>query len=96
MLQAAILGFGTVGGGVAEVLTMNKDLLAKKIGQPMELKYILDIREFPDSPFADKIVHDFAVIENDDEVKFVAECIGGATLAYEFVKRCLQIGRAHV
>ncbi len=93
MIYAAVLGFGTVGGGVAEVLTMNKDLLAKKIGQPMELKYILDIREFPDSPFADKIVHDFAVIENDDDVKFVAECIGGATLAYEFVKRCLLAGK---
>lgn len=93
MIYAAVLGFGTVGGGVAEVLTMNKDLLAKKIGQPMELKYILDIREFPDSPFADKIVHDFAVIENDDDVKIVAECIGGATLAYEFVKRCLLAGK---
>ena len=93
MIYAAVLGFGTVGGGVAEVLTMNKDLLAGKIGQPMELKYILDIREFPDSPFADKIVHDFAVIEQDESVKIVAECIGGATLAYEFVKRCLLAGK---
>ena len=93
MIYAAVLGFGTVGGGVAEVLTMNKDLIAKKVGQPVELKYILDIREFPDSPFADKIVHDFAVIENDENVKLVAECIGGATLAYEFVKRCLLAGK---
>ena len=93
MIYAAVLGFGTVGGGVAEVLTMNKDLIAKKVGQPVELKYILDIREFPDSPFADKIVHDFAVIEQDEDVKIVAECIGGATLAYEFVKRCLLAGK---
>ena len=93
MLHAAILGFGTVGGGVAEVLSMNQDLLTKKVGQPIQLKYILDIRDFPDSPFADKIVHDFSVIEADPEVQLVAECIGGATLAYEFVKRCLLAGK---
>ncbi len=93
MLQAAVLGFGTVGSGVVEVLTTNADLLTKKIGRPLNLKYILDTREFPGSPFADKIVHDFSVIENDDQVKIVAECIGGATIAYEFVKRCLLAGK---
>lgn len=93
MLHAAILGFGTVGSGVAEVLTMNKEILTKKIGQELNLKYVLDTREFPDSPFVDKIVHDFAVIEQDPEVKLVAECIGGATIAYEFVKRCLLAGK---
>lgn len=93
MLNTAILGFGTVGSGVAEVLTMNKDRLAKKVGQELNLKYILDTREFPGSPFEDKIIHDFAVIEKDPEVQLVAECIGGATIAYEFVKRCLQAGK---
>ena len=93
MIHAAIMGFGTVGSGVAEVLTANADLLAKKIGQPLKVKYILDTREFPGSPFVDKIVHDFSVIEKDDEVKIVAECIGGATIAYEFVKRCLLAGK---
>ena len=93
MLQVAILGFGTVGSGVAEVLTMNKKALAKKIGQELEVKYILDTREFPGSPFASKVVHDFALIEQDQEVKLVAECIGGATIAYEFVKRCLLAGK---
>ena len=93
MLYAAILGFGTVGSGVAEVLTMNKDLLAKKAGQEIALKYILDTREFPGNPFEDKLIHDFAVIEQDPEVTLVAECIGGATIAYEFVKRCLQAGK---
>ena len=93
MLYAAILGFGTVGSGVAEVLTMNKDLLAKKAGQEIALKYILDTREFPGNPFEDKLVHDFSIIEQDPEVTLVAECIGGATIAYEFVKRCLQAGK---
>ena len=93
MIHAAILGFGTVGSGVAEVLTMNKDLLSKKAGQQINVKYILDTREFPGNPFEAKIVHDFALIENDPDVSVVAECIGGATIAYEFVKRCLQAGK---
>lgn len=93
MIYAAILGFGTVGSGVAEVLTMNKDLLAKKAGEEIELKYILDTREFPGNPFEPRIVHDFACIEQDPDVSVVAECIGGATIAYEFVKRCLQAGK---
>lgn len=93
MLNAAILGFGTVGSGVAEVLTMNKDLLAKKAGQEIHLKYILDTRDFPGNPFEDKVIHDFTVIEQDPEVQLVAECIGGATIAFEFVKRCLQAGK---
>ena len=62
MLYAAILGFGTVGSGVAEDLTMNKELLAKKAGQSIELKYILDPRDFPGNPFEAKIIHDFALI----------------------------------
>lgn len=93
MLNVAILGFGTVGSGVAEVLTMNKDLMAKKVGQEVNVKYILDTREFPGSPFEDKIIHDFALIEKDPEVQLVAECIGGATIAYEFVKKCLLSGK---
>ena len=93
MIHAAILGFGTVGSGVAEVLTTNKELLAKKAGQEIALKYILDTREFPGNPFEDKVIHDFSVIEQDPQVQVVAECIGGATIAYEFVKRCLQAGK---
>ncbi len=93
MLNVAVLGFGTVGSGVAEVLTMNKEAIAKKVGQEVDVKYILDTREFPGSPFEDKIIHDFNVIEADPEVQLVAECIGGATIAYEFVKRCLLAGK---
>lgn len=92
-MNAAILGFGTVGSGVAEVLSANKALIAKKTGEELNLKYILDTREFPDSPFADSVIHDFALIEQDADVQVVAECIGGATIAYEFVKRCLKAGK---
>ncbi len=93
MINAAVLGFGTVGSGVVEVLTMNKDLIAKKVGQEINVKYIVDTREFPDSPFVDRIIHDFSVVEQDPSVQLVAECIGGATIAYEFVKRCLLAGK---
>ena len=93
MIHAAVLGFGTVGSGVAEVLENSKEILAKKLGQELNLKYILDTRDFPGNPFADKIIHDFTVIEQDPEVRLVAECIGGATIAYEFVKRCLLAGK---
>ncbi len=93
MINAAVLGFGTVGSGVVEVLTMNKELIAKKVGQEVNVKYIVDTREFPDSPFVDRIIHDFSVVEQDASVQLVAECIGGATIAYEFVKRCLQAGK---
>ena len=93
MINIAILGFGTVGSGVAEVLTINKDLLAKKAGQELQVKYILDTRDFPDSPFADKIIHDFSCIEQDPDVQIVVECIGGASVALDFVRRSLLAGK---
>ncbi|MBE6955024.1 MAG: homoserine dehydrogenase [Ruminococcaceae bacterium] len=93
MVQVAILGFGTVGSGVAEVLTQNADAIARKAGGDVRVKYILDTRDFPDSPFSDLVVHDFSVIESDPEVQVVAECIGGATVAYDFVRRSLLAGK---
>lgn len=93
MLYAAVLGFGTVGGGVAEVLEMNRALMARRLGQEIEIKYILCRSEHPDSPHARKIVHDFSVIEADPEVTLVAECIGGATVAYDYVRRSLLAGK---
>ena len=66
MIKTAIMGYGTIGSGVAEVLEQNKDVIAKQAGQEVELKYVLDLREFPDRPVADKIVHDFKVIEQDE------------------------------
>lgn len=93
MVHVAILGFGTVGGGVAEVLTNNAAVLSKKVGEEINLKYILDTRDFPGSPFESKLTHNFEDILNDPEVKVVAECIGGATIALEFVKKLLAAGK---
>ena len=93
MVQVAILGFGTVGSGVAEVLTQNRAVLAEKAGEEIRLKYILDTREFPGSPFEAQLTHNFEDIFNDPEVKVVAECIGGATIALEFVKKLLAAGK---
>ena len=95
-MKVAIMGFGTVGSGVAEVLAGNAASIEKKAGEPVEVKYILDLREFPDSPFADRIVHDFSVIENDPEVTVVAECIGGARIAREYTLRALRAGKSVV
>ena len=95
-MNVAILGFGTVGSGVADMLTQNKSRLSERAGQPVELKYILDIREFPSSPYKDLFVNDFSVIEQDETVDVVAEVIGGVGKAYEFTKRALLSGKSVV
>lgn len=96
MVNVAILGFGVVGSGVAEVLTKNCDSIARRTNDLINLKYILDVRDFPDSPFADKFVKDFAEIENDPEVDIVVETIGGAKIAREFTERALRAGKSVV
>ena len=96
MVKIAILGFGIVGTGVAEVLAENAEKIALSAAEQIELKYILDIRDCSDSPFADKCVKGFAVIERDPEVRVVVECIGGAGVAYDFTKRALEAGKSVV
>ncbi len=96
MIQIAILGFGTVGSGVAEVLSMNGAEIRAKAGEEIALKYILDVRDFPDSPWRDKLVRDFSVIEQDPEVKVVVETIGGTGVALDFTRRALQAGKSVV
>ena len=96
MTKVAILGFGVVGSGVAEVITQNGASIAEKTAQALELKYILDIRDFPDSPYADKFIKDFAVIENDPEIDVVVETIGGAKVALDFTRRALAAGKSVV
>ena len=96
MVNVAILGFGTVGSGVAEVIHKNGSHISQKVANQINLKYILDIREFPDSIFADKFVKDFSVIENDPEVDVVVETIGGATIALEYTRRALNAGKSVV
>lgn len=96
MIHVALLGFGVVGSGTAEVLTQNQSIIEKKVGQAVNIKYILDLRDFPDSPFANRIVHDFQVIANDPEVSVVAEMMGGSHPAYEFTVACLKAGKSVV
>ena len=91
-MKVAIMGYGTIGSGVAEVLRVNQDQLRKKVGEPVTLKYVLDIRDtIPED--ADKLINDFSIIENDDEIKLVVETMGGIHPAYEFVKACLEKGK---
>ena len=94
MVNVAILGFGTVGSGVAEVLTGHEESIAKKTSDLIKLKYILDVRQFENSPYGDCFVKDFAVIEQDPEVDIVVETIGGATVALDFTRRALAAGKS--
>ena len=96
MISIALLGFGCVGSGTAEVLTENKKLIESRLGCEYEIKYILDLRDFPDSPFGDLVVHDFNKILEDDEVSVVAEMMGGSHPAYDFTKACLEAGKSVV
>lgn len=93
MMKAAIMGFGTIGSGVYEALEANRQLIADKVGQEIEVKYILDLRDFPGTPVEDKIVHEFSVIAEDEEVSVVVETMGGLNPAYPFVKACLEAGK---
>ncbi|WP_373163384.1 homoserine dehydrogenase [Agathobaculum sp. Marseille-P7918] len=94
MIKAAILGHGTVGSGVYEVFEMNAEKIARVVGQPVEVKYVLDLRDFSALPYGHKFVNDFSVIENDPEVTVVAEVMGGVGAAYEFTRRCLLAGKS--
>ncbi|MGE4276025.1 MAG: homoserine dehydrogenase [Lawsonibacter sp.] len=96
MVNVAILGFGTVGSGVAEVLTKNGGLIDQRVEDLVRLKYIVDVRDFPDSPYKDCFVKDFSVVENDPEVDIVVETIGGAKIALEFTTRALKAGKSVV
>ena len=93
MTNIAILGFGVVGGGVADLLTKNAKEASRLGGDEINIKYILDLRDFPDSPFASKIVHDFKIIENDPEIDTVIEVMGGSHPAYEFTMAALSKGK---
>lgn len=96
MISVAIMGHGTVGSGVAEILTTHKQKLFKAVGEELYVKHILDLREFPNSPLADRFTKNFEDIVNDIEVRVVVEVMGGTNPAYDFVKRCLQAGKSVV
>ena len=94
MTNIAILGFGVVGGGVAKLITDNAALVTKQGGDEINIKYILDLRDFPGSPFEKKVVHDFSVIVNDPEVDCVIEVMGGSHPAYEYTTAALKAGKS--
>ncbi len=96
MSKAALLGIGVVGSGVAELLRDNKEKISAIVGEDIELKYILASRPHPESPFAQLIIQDFSLIENDPEISVVAECIGGVGAAYDYVRRALEAGKSVV
>lgn len=96
MIRVAILGHGVVGSGVAEVLRQNHETIAHKAGDAIEVKRILDLRSFPDLPYADLFTTSFDDILNDEEIRIVVETMGGLHPAYEFVKSCLLAGKSVV
>ncbi len=96
MVEIAVMGYGVVGSGVVEVLTNHTENIAKRAKEEIRIKYILDLREFPDSPFAEKFTKSFEDIVNDPEVRVVVEVMGGLHPAFEYTKRCLEAGKSVV
>lgn len=94
MVNIAVLGYGTVGSGVVEVINTNGAQINQRIGDELNVKYVLDLRDFPGDPIQEKIVHDFDVILNDDDIQIVVEVMGGIEPAYTFVKSSLEAGKS--
>mgnify|MGYP000732018310 CR=1 FL=1 len=94
MINIAVLGYGTVGSGVVEVINTNHESINKRAGDEINIKYVLDLRDFPGDPVEKVLVHDYEVIVNDPEVDIVVEVMGGIEPAYTFVKRALQAGKS--
>ena len=94
MIQVAVMGYGTVGSGVVEVIEKNKEEINKKSGEELNIKYILDLRDFPGDPYEDKVVHDVDRILDDPQVQIVCETMGGLRPAYDFTKRALLSGKS--
>ncbi|MCR5703110.1 MAG: homoserine dehydrogenase [Eubacterium sp.] len=94
MIKVAILGYGTVGSGVFEILKQNSEVITGKAGQDVDIKYVLDLRDFPGDPCESVLVHDYNIILNDPEVEIVIEVMGGLKPAYDFVKAALEAGKS--
>ncbi len=94
MINIAVMGYGTVGGGVVEVINTNHESINKRVGEEINIKYVLDLRDFPGDVAEHLIIHDFEQIVNDPEVKIVVETMGGLEPAHTFVKRCLEAGKS--
>ena len=94
MVNIAVLGYGAVGSGVVEVINTNHESINKRAGQEINIKYVLDLRDFPGDPVQEVLVHDYEIIANDPEVDIVVEVMGGIEPAYTFVKRALESGKS--
>ena len=93
MVNIAVMGYGTVGSGVVEVIDTNGKRINQRIGEELNIKYVLDLKDFPGNPVQEKIIHDFETIINDEDIQIVVEVMGGIEPAYTFVKRCLLAGK---
>ena len=96
MCKVGVIGYGVVGSGTVELFEKNRESICKKVGKDCDIKYILDLRDFPDSPFADKMIKDFNIMLEDDEIEVVAEVVGGCTFAYDYTKKLLARGKSVV
>ncbi len=96
MKEIAILGFGIVGGGIPTVLEENAEQIRRTVGEDVHIRYILDLREFPDSPLGDRVVHSIDPILADPEITLVCEAMGGLKPAYDFTAACLSAGKSVV
>lgn len=93
-MKIAVLGYGTIGSGVVEVVKTNAESIARRTGEEVEVKYVLDLRDFPGDPVQEILVHDYSVIAEDDEIGIIVETMGGTKPAYEFVKTALLNGKS--
>ncbi len=94
MINIAVLGYGTIGSGVVEVLNTNGESIKKRAGDQINIKYVLDLREFPGDPIMEKLVHDVNIILEDPDINIVVEVMGGVEPAYTFVKKALLRGKS--
>ncbi|MDE6635397.1 MAG: homoserine dehydrogenase, partial [Lachnospiraceae bacterium] len=94
MIKVAVMGYGTIGSGVVEVITDNREVIASRIGEELEVKYVLDLRDFPGSPVEKMLIKDYKTIVDDPEVDIVVETMGGVNPAYNFVRECLESGKS--
>lgn len=94
MVQIAVLGYGTVGSGVVEVIDTNHESINRKAGDEINIKYVLDLRDFPGDPVQEILVHDFETIINNPEVDIIVEVMGGLEPAYTFTRRALEAGKS--
>ena len=94
MINIAVLGYGTVGSGVVEVINTNQDSINRRAGDEIRIKYVLDLRDFPGDPVQEVLVHDYETIVNDPEIDIVVEVMGGLEPAHTFVKRALEAGKS--